>query len=103
MIRRLLRFRPAVRVAEVMGQLPAERALDQRLLESTDRSLELLNRDRSLLNKLVKNFRGNRGQWCFAHQSLATGSGHIGSSWYAPHTKFLTRSTRSIFTFVCLR
>jgi hypothetical protein len=74
-----LGFRPAGRISQMMGQLAAQRALDQRLLEPANCALQLLDGERSLLNKLVENLRGHRCQGCVTHQSLTTGSGHMSS------------------------
>src|SRR5947209_10700930 len=50
------------RVAEMVRQLAAERAFDDRFLEPTDRGIELLGRDRALPDELIENFGGNRRQ-----------------------------------------
>jgi hypothetical protein len=43
------------RVTQVVRQLAAECPLNDRLLESADRRLELLGRDRPLANELIEN------------------------------------------------
>ena len=62
MIGRVVRLGAARRIAQVVGQLAAERALDDRLLEAPDRGLELLVGDRPLANELVENLRRDRRQ-----------------------------------------
>src|SRR5262245_40491287 len=57
-----LRLGPTRRVPQVVRQLAAERALNDRLLEATDGGLELVRRQRPLANKLIKNVRGHRRQ-----------------------------------------
>jgi hypothetical protein len=91
MIRRVVRLRAARRIAQVVGQLAAQRALDDGLLEASDRHLELLGRERPLPHKLIENLGGHRRERRVRHQWLAS-AGHRGSSCYAPHTKFLTPS-----------
>ena len=74
----------------MVGQLAAERALDDRLLETPDRGIQLLRRNRPLTNELVENLRRDRRQWRLGRSlGLAV---HSYSSCYAPHTKFLTLS-----------
>jgi hypothetical protein len=55
---RLVGLRPTGRIAHMVGQLNAEGALDDGLLEPADRRLELLGRQRSLADKLIENFCG---------------------------------------------
>src|SRR5262249_29434275 len=90
----VVRLRTAGRIAQMMRELTAQRALDQRLFEATDGCVELLRRDRPRPNELVQDLSGDRCQWCFANQGLTTRSGHTGSSCYAAHTKFLSRAGR---------
>ena len=44
----------------MVGELAAQRALDDRFLEAADGGLELLRGDRPLANELVENFRWDR-------------------------------------------
>src|SRR6202022_4418831 len=92
MIRRVVGLGATWGIAQVVAQLAAQRALDDGFLEAADRRLELLDRERPLAHKLIENLGGNRRQRGIRHQGLAA-SGHSGSSWYAPHTKFLTPSS----------
>jgi hypothetical protein len=55
MIGRVLGLGPTRRVPEVVGELAAERALDNRLFEPPHRGVELLVGDRALAHKLVEN------------------------------------------------
>ena len=55
-------FVPPGRIAQVMRQLAAQRALDDQLLEPTDRHVELLGRERPLANESIENLRGNGRQ-----------------------------------------
>ena len=48
------------RIAEMVGQLAAARALYPCFLEPTDRRIERIGRDRSLAYELVENFAGYR-------------------------------------------
>src|SRR5881392_1583295 len=74
----------------MVRELAAERALDNGFLESADRRLELLVRDRSLPDKLVENLGRDRRR---SFRRLAFRFAvHRHSSCYAPHTKFLTPS-----------
>ena len=73
-------LRATRRVPEMRRQLAAQRALDERFLETADRGIELVDGDRSFPDELIENVRRNRRQRCVAHQGLTTGSGHNGSS-----------------------
>src|SRR5262245_55828856 len=88
-----LRLGPTRRVPQVVRQLAAERALNDRLLEATEGGLELVRRQRPLANKLIKNVRGHRRQGGVGLRWFGF-PGHQLSSCYAPHTKFLTGSVR---------
>ncbi len=54
-IARVVRLRATRRVAEMMRQLAAQRALDERCLEAADRGIELLGGDRSFPDELIQN------------------------------------------------
>src|SRR5947207_14568621 len=74
----------------MVRELAAERALDNGFLESADRRLELLVRDRSLPDKLVENLGRDRRR---SLRRLAFRFAvHRHPSCYAPHTKFQTPS-----------
>src|SRR5437762_7461572 len=75
----------------MVRELAAERALDDGFLESADRGLELLVRDRSLADKLVENLGRDRRQRRLRTLAFRFAV-HRHSSSYAPHTKFLTPS-----------
>jgi hypothetical protein len=60
MIGRVLRLCVARRLAEMMGELATKRALDDGVLETPDRRLELPRRDRSLADEVVENLRRKR-------------------------------------------
>ena len=61
-IRAVIRFVATRRIAEVMRQLAAQRALDNRLLEPADGGVELLGGNRAPADKLIENLLGNRRQ-----------------------------------------
>src|SRR5204863_5080494 len=75
----------------MVRELAAERALDDGFLESADRGLELLVRDRSLADKLVENLGRDRRQRRLRTLAFRFAV-HSHHSCYAPHTKFLTPS-----------
>src|SRR5947208_16245960 len=75
----------------MVRELAAERALDDGFLESADRGLELLVRDRSLADKLVENLGRDRRQRRLRTLAFRFAV-HSHPSCYAPHTKFLTPS-----------
>src|SRR5205814_5375239 len=80
----------------MVRELAAECALDNGFLESADRRLELLVRDRSLPDKLVENLGRDRRR---SFRRLAFRFAvHRHSSCYAPHTKFLTPSGTQALT-----
>jgi hypothetical protein len=54
----------AGRITQMMGQLVAQRALDQRFVAATDRRIELFGKDRPLPYKLVEDVGRNRRQRC---------------------------------------
>src|SRR5207244_7945710 len=95
MIGDLLRLAPAGRIAEVMGELAAEGALNDGFLEAADRRLQLLVRQRPLPNKLIEDLRQDRRQGRVRRQAFPFAA-HRLSSCYAPHTKFLTLSFATI-------
>src|SRR5205814_6642541 len=75
----------------MVRELAAERALDDGFLESADRGLELLVRDRSLADKLFENLGRDRRQRRLRTLAFRFAV-HSHPSCYAPHTKFLTPS-----------
>src|SRR5438874_10079160 len=77
----------------MVRELAAERALDDGFLESADRGLELLVRDRSLADKLVENLGRDRRQRRLRTLAFRFAV-HSHPSCYAPHTKFLTPSLK---------
>src|SRR5438874_12241602 len=77
----------------MVRELAAERALDDGFLESADRGLELLVRDRSLADKLVENLGRDRRQRRLRTLAFRFAV-HSHPSCYAPHTNFLTPSYR---------
>jgi hypothetical protein len=85
-----LGLRGAGWVAEVVGQLTAERALDQCLLEPPRCGLDFLGRQRAVANNLIKDFCRDRRQYLGGRLLQFRFAGHTDSSCYAPHTKFLT-------------
>src|SRR5204863_7358086 len=82
----------------MVRELAAERALDDGFLESADRGLELLVRDRSLADKLVENLGRDRRQRRLRTLAFRFAV-HSHPSCYAPHTKFLTPSLKSATAF----
>jgi hypothetical protein len=87
MIRGGVRFLATRRIAQMVGQLAAERALDDRVLEATDRRVQFFWRDRALAHELIENIGWDRREWRVRGQRLPF-SAHRLSSCYAPHTKF---------------
>jgi hypothetical protein len=87
MIGRVVRFRTARRIAQMVRQLAAQRALDDRFLEATDRRVEFFWRDRALAHELIENIGWDRREWRVRGQRLPFAA-HRLSSCYAPHTKF---------------
>src|SRR6266508_3411910 len=75
----------------MVGELAAERPLDNRFLESADGGLELLVRNGPLVDKLVENLGRDRRQRRLRRRAFRFAV-HRHSSCYAPHTKFLTPS-----------
>jgi len=55
MIGDVLRFGPPWGITQVMRQLAAEGALDDRFLEAADGGIELLDGERALAHKLIEN------------------------------------------------
>ena len=91
MIGRIRWLGAAPRIAQMVRQLAAQGALDDRFLEPAHRSLELLVGDRTLANELVENLRRDRRQRRVRCQALSFAT-HRHSSCYASHTKFRTPS-----------
>lgn len=85
----------ARRIAQMMGQLAAQRALDEGFLEAANRRIELLMRQRALAHELIENLVGDRCQRRLRRPRLSF-RGHGYSSCYAPHTKFLTPPLRGV-------
>jgi hypothetical protein len=82
----------AWRVTQMVAQLGAEGALDQRLLKSTRRGFDVGCRERAVADNLVEDFSGDRRQDLGARFPRFRFAGHTDSSCYAPHTKFRTPS-----------
>src|SRR4030095_7625441 len=93
-IRRVVGFRPAWRVTEMVCELATERALDNRFLEATHGGVELLGRDRTLAEKVVQDLARNRCEGAVRRKAFPSAA-HRLSSCYAPHTKLRTPSTTS--------
>ncbi len=88
-ISRRLGFAAPGRIPEMMGQLAAERPLEQRFLEASHRRLDIRGGQRTFAGKMIKDgVRNVRGLWL-------AGAGHRYSSSYAPHTESRTLSRRN--------
>jgi hypothetical protein len=62
MIGGVVGLRPTRRITPMMGELAAQRTLDNGFLEAANRGVELLMRDRALANRLVEDLGRNRRQ-----------------------------------------
>src|SRR4029453_12908600 len=93
MIRRVVGFRPAWRVTEMVCELATERALDNRFLEATHGGVELLGRDRALAEKVGQDLARHRCEGAVRRKAFPSAA-HRLSSCYAPHTKLRTPSRR---------
>ena len=84
MMARVVGFGAAGWISQMVRQLATERPLDDRLLESADRRIERLGRDRSLPNEMTEDFLRYRGQRGVRRQ-IPSSAAHSVSSCYA-HT-----------------
>src|SRR5688572_13291392 len=91
MIRRERGFGGSGWVAEMVGQLAAQRPLNQRLLEPPRRGLDFFGGQRSVTDDLIKDFSRDRRQH-LGRLLRFRFAGHTVSSCYAPHTKIPTPS-----------
>jgi hypothetical protein len=80
-----LRLGGARRIAQMMRELTAQGALDQRLFEPPHRRLDLPGGQRTVPDELIENLRRHRGQRRGRRGSSF--SGHIDSSFNMPHTQ----------------
>src|SRR5690606_22683299 len=81
-------------VGQVQPKLRAQRPLDHGLLEALEHGLNpgrIHRAGNQLLEKILRDINGRRHHRCLL---LAWHTCSLAASWYASHTKFLTRSAR---------
>src|SRR5690606_38005073 len=79
-------------VGQVQPKLRAQRPLDHGLLEALEHGLNpgrIHRAGNQLLEKILRDINGRRHHRCLL---LAWHTCSLAASWYASHTKFLTRS-----------
>src|SRR5690606_10636191 len=82
-------------VGQVQPKLRAQRPLDHGLLEALEHGLNpgrIHRAGNQLLEKILRDINGRRHHRCLL---LAWHTCSLAASWYASHTKFLTRSARA--------